>query len=107
MTILIGLPLFTFLLVYIILDSYIKRIIPGKELRKKFKHQNEFYLTLAYVFAPLLMLQNELIYLNFSAITLDELNIFLFLFIVKIASFILARQHIESLFRNLKAFNSY
>jgi len=103
----LGLPMFTFVLVYLILDSYIKRIIPGKELRKKFKHQNEFYLTLAYLFAPLLMLQNELIYLNFSAITLDELNIFLFLFIVKIASFILAGQHIESLFRNLKAYNTW
>jgi hypothetical protein len=107
MTFMLGLPMFTFVLVYLILDSYIKRIIPGKELRKKFKHQNEFYLTLAYLFAPLLMLQNELIYLNFSAITLDELNIFLFLFIVKIASFILAGQHIESLFRNLKAYNTW
>lgn len=107
MTILIGLPLFTFLLVYIILDNYIKRIIPDKELRKKFKYQNEFFLTLAYLFAPILMLQNELIYLNFSAITFDDLNIFLFLLMVKIALFIQAGQHIEILFRNLKTYHSY
>jgi hypothetical protein len=87
--------------------SYIKRIIPDKELRKKFKHQYEFYLTLAYLFAPLLMLQNELIFLNFSVITFDELNILLFLSMVKITSFILAGQNIEVLFRNLKTYNSY
>jgi hypothetical protein len=105
--ILLGLPMFTFVLVYFILDFYVKREIPDKVLRKKFKQQNEFYLILAYLFAPLLMLQNELVYLNFFAITLDDLNIFLFLLMVKIASFILAGQQIEILFRNLKAYNSW
>jgi hypothetical protein len=105
--ILLGFPMFTFVLVYFILDFYVKREIPDKVLRKKFKQQNEFYLILAYLFAPLLMLQNELVYLNFFAITLDDLNIFLFLLMVKIASFILAGQQIETLFRNLKAYNSW
>ena len=105
--ILLGLPMFTFVLVYFILNFYVNREIPNKDLRKEFKQQNEFYLILAYLFAPLLMLQNELVYLNFSAITLDNLNIFLFLLMVKIALFILAGQQIETLFRNLKAFNSY
>ncbi|WP_372947244.1 hypothetical protein [Mariniphaga sp.] len=105
--ILLGLPMFIFVLVYFILDFYVKREIPNKELRKKFKQQNEFYLILAYLFAPLLMLQNELVFLNFSAIAFDELNIFLFLLIVKITSFILAGQHIETLFRNLKAYNTW
>lgn len=50
--ILLGLPMFTFLLVYVILDSYVKWYIPDKVLRKKFKHQNEFFLTLAYLFPP-------------------------------------------------------
>lgn len=105
--ILLGLPMFTFVLVYFILDFYVKREIPDKELRKNFKQQNEFYLILAYLFAPLLMLQNELVFLNFSSWSVTDLHIFPFLFLVKIVLFILAGQHIEALLRNLKAFNNW
>jgi hypothetical protein len=105
--ILLGLPMFTFILVYFVLDFYLKREIPDKELRKKFKRQNEFYLIPAYFFAPLFMLQNELVFLNFFAISFDELNIFPFLFIVKIVLFILAGKHVETLFRKLKSFNNW
>lgn len=93
----------TFLLVYVMLDIYIKRIIPDKELRKKFKHQYEFYLTLAYFFAPLFLLQNEIIFIKYFAITFEESNILIFLSIIKIFLFIKAGLNFDVLFRNLRA----
>ncbi len=103
----LGLPMLTFVMACIVMNSYIQWMIPHKESRKKFKHQNEFYITLAYVFAPLLMLQGELIFLQNSSVTYNELNIFIILFMVKITMLILAGQNVETLFRNLKSFKPY
>src|SRR5690554_668578 len=102
MTILTGLPMLTFLLVYFILNYYIKRMIPDKKLRKKFKSRNEFIIALAYFFMPFFLLQNEVIFLRFSSVKYAELQIFLPLAIFKIAVFILACINLESVFHNLK-----
>lgn len=107
MTILLGLPMLTFLLLYFILNSHIKRTIPNRVLRKKFKNQNEFIIALAFLFIPLFMLQNEVIFLKFSSVTYTELQIFGPLLFLKVAAFIFAGVHFENLFQNLKTFNRY
>jgi len=96
----------TFLLVYFVLNFYIKQIIPDKKLRKEFKSQNEFIIALAYFFIPLFLLQNEVVFLRFSSVTYAELQILAPLAILKVAVLIFACLNLESIFDNLKKYNS-
>lgn len=103
MTVLLGLPMLTFLLVCFILNSYIKRIIPNKKLRKEFKRQNEFIIALAYLFIPLFLLQNEVFFLRYSIISYADLQILAPLAILKIAAFIFAGLNFDLFHQKLKS----
>ena len=96
-------PLLTFLLVCIVLNNYIRWILPEKNVRMKFKAEKEFYLVLAYFLVPLVMLQGELIYLNYASVTYEELNIFTFLVVIKVALFVTAGKNLETFLHSLKA----
>lgn len=107
MKILLGIPMLTFVMVWYVCSFYIKKMIPDREARIKFKYGHEFIIAMAYLFIPLLLLQNELIYLNNVAVSYTHLQIFAPLAILKIALFIFAGLNFETIFKNLKKYNSY
>ena len=107
MIIILGFPMLTFVVAWYLLRFYVKRMIPDRVARIKFKSRHEFIIAMLYLFIPLLLLQNELIYLNNVAVPYTELPFFAPLVILKISLFIIAALNFESIFQKLKNYSSY
>ncbi len=67
------LTLLIYPLVIMVFDLIIKRRIPEKIKRNKFKQDNEYVIKHVYLFAPLLILNIEFIYLRMG-FTIREIN---------------------------------